>query len=103
MTNLRQIELGELKERRSKNIEVLSAAQYEPGFPPKQLNKLQEWLDGILSQIPEEFREVAQIEFGMTMACPETQYASVWVSYLRPETDEEWEERKRAIKAKYEA
>ncbi len=94
---LTQWEVDARDTRQIKQVMVVDAEQYDPGFPPSPLPAFQEWLGEIVEQIPEEFRETATIEFSSTSSYYDSHYGNVEVSYSRPETDEEWAERKAGV------
>lgn len=102
MAELRQWEVDALAVRQELRIDVLDAEQYDPGFPPSPLAEFQAWFEGILDEIPEEYRSTATIEFSSTGSYYDSHYGSVEVTYRRPETDEEWAERKRDVLARLE-
>lgn len=88
----RKVEMLEV--RQELTIKVLKAEQYDPKFPPAPLAEFQEWVDEVVAQVPEEFRDTATVEFGSASSYYDSSYSSVEVQYRRPETDEEWEARK---------
>lgn len=87
-------EIDGLAIRQQRRITVVAAEQYDPGFPPGRLLEFAAWLQAIINEIPEECRESAEIEIDSTSSYYDSHYAQVQVTYRRPETDKEWDDRK---------
>lgn len=87
-------EVDALGARQEKRVEIFSAEQYDGNFPPDNLQEFASWLDSIVEEIPEEHRETAEIEISSYY---DSRCGRVTISYRRPETDAEWESRKRDV------
>ena len=96
-------EIDALQLRQEKRITVVSAEQYDPGFPPSPLLEFAAWLGAIIEEIPEEYRATAQIEIDSVGSYYDSHYGQVEVTYRRPETDEEWEARKQDVMSRVRA
>lgn len=93
--------------------------KYLKSFPPSNIIEFKNWLDNIVSEIPFEYAETAEIE--ISCDCNGDGLTEIEIFYSRPETDyelncrisgEEWrknelEEKERALledlKKKYES
>jgi len=100
MRNVRQFEIDALAIRQEKRIVTVKAEQYDPDFAPGQLQEFVLWSNALLDEIPEEFRATAEIEISSTSSYYDSHYATIEVTYRRPETDEEWEARKQDVAAR---
>src|SRR5690348_5106317 len=97
MNRVWQSEIDALAHRQEKRVVVMEAEQYDSGSPPSPLLEFAAWLDGIMSEIPEEYHSAAQIEFDSTSSYYDSHYGHVEVSYRRPETDAEMAERRASV------
>jgi hypothetical protein len=84
-----------------KRVEVFSREQYDEPWPPEGLAEFREWVDDLLEGIPEEFRDSAKIQIDSTTSYGQS-LATVTVSYVRPETDEEAARREHEERAGWE-
>lgn len=94
MRNVWPNEVERLQLRATKRVSVLDAEQYEDGFPPGKLPDFMAWLAEHINRIPEEYRASAEIEIDSRGSYEDSHYATIKISYVRPETDEEWDARK---------
>lgn len=89
-----QHEVDALAVRREITVDVLTAEQYDPDFPPAPMPDYLQWVASLQERIPEEFQATATVEFDSVGSYYDSHYGRVEVKYRRPETDEEWERRK---------
>ena len=67
---------------------------FMPGWPSdSKVVDFIAWLDGVINDIPTEYRKVAGIKIDSISGYEGEHHAEVMVSYERPETDEEMEAR----------
>lgn len=97
MTRVWQSEVDALVLRQQVRVSVTAAEQYDPDFPPENLLGFIAWFDAILANIAEEYRPSATIEISSTSSYYDSHYATINVQYLRPETDDEWDQRKLSV------
>jgi len=89
--------MGQTK-RGSVNVVVFRGEKYDDNFPDTgSLFAFADWLQAVIASIPEEYRSVAEIEIDSTSGYKGSHYATIEISYRRPETDEEWAAREAAI------
>jgi hypothetical protein len=82
----------ERRDRRGTRTEtLLSEGPY--GSLPESLPKAIKWLQNYLSQVPTRLRSKTRINFDTYTEYGET-YPRIEISYTRPETDDEWAQRK---------
>ena len=97
MRNVWPSEIDALVIRQEIREAVVSAEAYDPDFPPSDLAGFIAWAEGLLDDIPEEYRATATVEIGSVGSYYDSHYANIEVTYRRPETDEEWEARKKSV------
>ena len=69
-------------------VRFMEAEKGLTGWPPENLLHFRDWVNETIESIPEEFRDIAKIEFGSYVDC-ENAYTTLYVYGYRPETDEE--------------
>lgn len=83
-------------------VVVFAAERYDGQWFPEKLEETVIWLQDKLAEIPEEYRSAAKIEIDSVGSYEDTHYASVSISYWRPPTDAEIEERNSAKRKRLE-
>lgn len=109
-----------MTERQEIKHVLIDVEKYSDSYPPTNAMDFAGWLDGLIQQVPQEYRDKVVIEFSAACQWDNDVLMSVEVYYMRPETDEElhkrhakagmekWEQTKRELallaelKAKYE-
>lgn len=83
--------------RGSVTVTVVSQEQYDHGlfnfgcdYEDGSLQEVIDSLLGIAARIPEEFRSAARCKIDSVLGYEDSTYASIEVTFRRPETDEEW-------------
>lgn len=74
-----------MKQQKTLSITV---EQYGSDWPPTDAAGALAWFRAKLDDIPAEFRDGAKIEFD-SLGRYDSTYATIEISYVRPETDEE--------------
>lgn len=81
-------------DRSSVTVIVYQGEQYDDGFPDLcRLIDVIGWLNDLLQSIPSEFRGDAKCEIDSRSGWEGSHYATIEISYRRPETDEEMVQR----------
>jgi hypothetical protein len=62
--------------------------EYFESFPPSNIIEFKNWLDNIVSKIPSEYSEKAEIE--ISCDCSGDRLIEIEIFYSRPETDYEY-------------
>ena len=75
--------------KRSRTVIVFEEEQYDGEWIPNNAAEVLEWLSDKVNSIPEEFRDSALFEVDARSNYEDSAYASIRISYVRPETDEE--------------
>ena len=109
-----------MSERLQKQVSVCGVEEGYNGWPSRNADEFISWLSEKLSDVPDEFRESAEVVIGSSCGYEGDSNAEIAIFYYRPETDAEMmarideEERRRrhekereirllnALKAKYE-
>jgi hypothetical protein len=81
--------------RYDRTVTVFQAEEYDSGFPDYKATLLSviELLQDKLEEIPEQYRGMATCEISSRNGYEGSTYATIEISYTRPETDEEVEQR----------
>lgn len=77
------------------NVLVYESDEYCSDFPPTNLQEFVLFFAEILKNIPDEYKDSAEIEVSTKGYYGESSYAVIKVSYERPETEEEKKEREK--------
>lgn len=79
-------------DRQDTRVKVFEGERYNNGWPPERAIEFVAWLNERLAQIPVDYMGSARVEIGSTQSYGDD-YATIEISYIRPETDEEVAER----------
>jgi hypothetical protein len=74
--------------KQTKTVTVFCKKSFEPGFMPTNALNAFAWLRGVIDTIPDEYRDTARIEVDSGSEY-DVSFASLTISYERPETDAE--------------
>ena len=75
-------------------VVVFRAEECDSIWPLRQkLNSVTEWFQAWLANIPVEYRYEAECDIGSIGGYEDSHYATIEISYYRPETPAEWGER----------
>jgi hypothetical protein len=78
----------------TKKVVLRSAeSEYGAGFPPKNVLMLQAWIAESLGEVPEAFRDKAELEFSTESWGDHSSNLCMEFYYVRPETEAEFAER----------
>jgi len=77
------------------NVLVYESDEYCSDFPPTNLQEFVLFFNEMLRNIPEQYKDSAEIEVSSEGYYGESPYAAIKVSYERPETEEEKKEREK--------
>jgi len=83
-------------------VSVFDTEQYCKSWMSENLMEAVEWLKSKLESVPEEFRHSAKIEIGSVGSWEDSHYATIEITYERPETDDEMRARDAHYKARRE-
>ena len=75
--------------KQNKTITVFRQEQGDGEWPPEDAKGCMAWFAAKLALIPEEYRDNARIEFDSIASYEDASYATIEITYVRPETDEE--------------
>jgi hypothetical protein len=78
---------------RNVEIVVFDREEYDGDWPPTNLNDCIGWLTSHLLSIPAEFRKSAKICIGSISSWEDSHYATIEITYTRPELAGETEKR----------
>jgi hypothetical protein len=87
-------------ERQSVKVDVFSGQRYDGDWPPNDAAGFIAWFQGKIDTIPAEHRSDARIELDSESSYEDSHYASIGISYWRPETDGEMEARAADVRAR---
>ena len=74
-------------------VTLFNQERYDGEWMPEKLTEAIAWLQKFLEQVPEECHQAASIEIGSTGGYEGDHYATIEISYERPPTAEEKQER----------
>ena len=78
-------------------VTVADVEQYNADFPPSGLSAFAAWLQDRIAEIPPEYRDSSEIDFGYTYGYDDDVWVTLKIWYERPETPEEASEKARAV------
>lgn len=88
----------ENSERKLAQVVVFSKEKYDGEWPPEDAAGFLAWLQEKLSKIPPEHMASAKVEIDSASSYEDSHYASLEITYWRPETDEEMAWRQEEIR-----
>ncbi len=74
-------------------VTVFEGERYEGKWMPESLPDAISWLQGLLEQVPDEYRHKTEIEIDSVGSWEDSHYPSITISYRRPPTGAEIRER----------
>lgn len=81
-----------MSERSTAWITVYEGERHESGWPPENALAFVRWLSALIESVPAEYREAIEIDIG-SESYYDSDYPTIKVIYMRPETDAEWKAR----------
>lgn len=78
-----------MAKRELTRVTVFSHERYDGEWMPEGLADAIAWLNDKLESIPAEYRDSATIEIDSVSSWEDSHYASITITYTRPETDDE--------------
>jgi hypothetical protein len=74
-------------------VTVFEGERYDSRWMPECLPDAISWLQGLLKQVPDKYRHKTQIEIDSVGSWEDSHYPSITISYRRPPTGAEIQER----------
>ena len=71
-------------------VKVFSQESYDEEWPPENAMEYLAWFAAKIASIPEEYRASAKVEIDSVSSYENSSYATIKITYTRPETDAEW-------------